>query len=223
MAALGMWHARDRIPVEESLRADWRKAVIKVVEEDYWLTQVFQEDPTLARDWLEARLSEGFKHSYRHDSGLKAAVSALGPEERSQLLLRLPDDYGLEAVVQLLIGDDLDLYAQLLRRGDLEHYHLTPLGGHPDDKWIAKAKLAIGAGYDADLVAHAAVWASPEGFSFWGSGAAVWSEWIERFEPLCKHDDGDIRAVGEAGKRQSTANRNRALAEERHEAIYGLR
>jgi len=223
MAALGMWHARDRIPVEESLRADWRKAVIKVVEEDYWLTQVFQEDPTLARDWLEARLSEGFKHSYRHDSGLKAAVSALGPEERSQLLFRLPDDYGLEAVVQLLVGDDLDLYAQLLRRGDLEHYHLTPLGGHPDDKWIAKAKLAIGAGYDADLVAHAAVWASPEGFSFWGSEAAVWSEWIERFEPLRKHDDGDIRAVGEAGKRQSTANRNRALAEERHEAIYGLR
>jgi len=150
-------------------------------------------------------------------------VSALGPEERSQLLSKLPDDQALEAVVQLLVGDDLDLYAQLLRRGDLEHYHLTPLGGHPDDKWIAKAKLAISAGYDADLVAHAAVWASPEGFSFGGSEAAVWSEWIERFEPLCRHDDGDIRAVGDAGKRQSTANRDRALAEERQEAIYGLR
>ena len=138
------------------------------------------------------------------------------------MLFRLSDEHGLEAVVQLLVGDDLDLYAQLLREEGIEHYHLTPLGGHPDGKWIAKAKLAINAGYDADQIAHAAVWARPEGFSFWGSEAAVWSEWIERFELLCEDDDDDIRAIGESGRRQSAANRDRALAEERHEAIYGL-
>lgn len=223
MTALGMWHARGKIPVEESLRADWRKAVIKVVEEDYWLAQVFQEDPTLAHDWLEARLVEGFKYSYQHDAGLKAAVSEMRSQERSQLLSRLSGENGAEALVQLLVGDDLDLYAQLLREEALKPYHLTLLGGHPDGRWIAKAKLAISAGYDANQVALAAVWASPHGFSFFGSEAAVWSEWIERFELLCKYDDRDIQAVGEAGKRQSTANRNRALVEERHKAIYGLR
>ena len=165
-AALGAWHARDRVPIIESLRNDWCKAITRTAIDDYWLAQVLGHEPELAHDWLQARLAEDFRQSYRHDSALKAAIAALNLEQKSRILADLPAQFGFEEVVLQLVGDNLDLYQQLLENQRLKRFHLIPLAGHPEEIWISKARLALDAGYCPDDIAHAAVWANPAGFCF---------------------------------------------------------
>lgn len=221
-AALGAWHARDKIAIDDSLRGAWRNAILRTTDDDYWLAQLFGDEPELAHDWFQTRVADGFQHSHRHGSALKAAIAALDFEQRSGYLAQLPTKFGFEEIVLQLVGDNLELYRQLLEMQHLRRFHLTPLAGHPEGAWIAKARLALEAGHSPDEIALAAVWANPEGFSIGGSEAAVWSEWLERFERLCEHHESDVRAIGEAGKAQVSALRDRALEQERKEAIYGI-
>lgn len=223
MAALGAWYARDTLPIDNSMRNDWCKAIIHAPVDDLLLAPVLTEEPQVAYDWLRARLAKGSEFSHGHGSDLQSAVDALDTEQKSRLLAELPSAaFGFEKVVLQLIGDNLELYHQLLQDQHLKHFHLTPLAGNPEGPWLQKARLALDAGYSPDDIAYATVWASSEGVAFEGSETAVWSEWVERFDRLCQDDDDGIRAIGEAGKAQTSARRDRALQQERQEAIYGI-
>ena len=48
----------------------------------------------------------------------------------------------------------------------------------------------------------------------------MWAEWVERFDGLCLHEDKRIRKIGEEGKANAQAARQRALEQEKKEAIY---
>lgn len=223
MAALGAWHARDTLPIDDSMRNDWCKAVIHAPVDDYMLKPILVDEPQLAYDWLRARLAQDSEFSHGHGSTLQSAVNALNLEQRSKLVTELPATaFGFEKVVAQLVDDNIELYHLLLQDQRLKHFHLTPLAGTPEGTWLQKARLALDAGYSPDDIAYAAVWAGSEGISFGESEAAVWFEWVERFDRLCQDDDDDIRAIGEAGKAQTSARRDRALRQERKEAIYGI-
>lgn len=222
-AALSTWHSRHRVPISESLREDWCSAIVRTTDDGYLLAQLLLHEPELARRWLEARLREDTLPSHRGDSAFDVAIAAIDKEQKGRLLAELRTEFGFGlVVVGRLVGDDLDLYRQLLEDQRLRSFHLVPLAGEPDQNWIQKARFALDAGYRAGDIASAAVWGSSGMFSFSGSEAATWSQWLERFERLCEDEDADIRAVGEAGKTQVTARRDIALKRERREAVYGI-
>jgi hypothetical protein len=220
-AAKGEWWADPHETIRDSLRNDWRIAVINHVDGDHWLVEVFRRDSVLARDWLQRRLSDGRLKLFRNDETFQAATSALDVEARRHLLPSIPNTFGVEPLIVWLVDGYLDLFRELLKDNRLKNFHLAPLGGELDATWIEKAKIALDAGYGYDQVAGAA-YTYPR-ISFWiGDESAMWSGWVDRFESLQSNDDGRIRRIGEIGKAHAKSNRDRALLGERREAIYGI-
>ena len=222
-AAQGEWHADPEGSVRDSLHEDWREVVIHRVSIGHWLGKVLKDDPLLAYGWLEARMAEQTPRLFSHYKvAVEAAVNALDIEARRRILHRVPETYGVEELVACLVGENLALYRELLNDERLKRLHLVPLVGHPEGVWMEKAKLALDAGYSFEEVAGA-VRSYPLMVVSWsGKESTMWAEWVEQFDRLCSHEDARIRKVGEAGRARAKASRDRAVEQERDEAIYGI-
>jgi len=220
-AARGEWHADPEGTVRDSLCGDWRDVVINRVSNDYWLRRVLKDDPLLAYEWLQARMVKQAPELFRYENTVETAVNALDIEARRRILHQVPETYEVAELVACLVSENLALYRELLNDERLKRLHLVPLLGHPEGVWVEKAKLALDAGYSFEEVANA-VYGYPMIISWDGKESAMWAGWVERFDLLCSHEDERIRKVGEAGKAKAKAFRNRALEQERNEAIYGI-
>ena len=84
---------------------------------------------------------------YGHHNPVEAAIRVIDSEARRQLLSQIPDEYGFDEFVVHLVGENLDLYKDLLNNKHLKRYQLVPLSGHPEGGWIDKDKLALDAVY----------------------------------------------------------------------------
>lgn len=225
-AAGGEWSADPEGTVRDSLGKDWREAVINHVIDDYWLGRALENDPLLACDWLQARLREQYPLLFvsGYERAIKAAVSALDIEARRQVLCQVPETYEMAGLVACLVGENLDLCRELLSNERLKLLHLAPLSGYPEGKWVEMAKLALDAGYSNKEVALAVYGVLGLMSVEWvGSESRMWTGWVERFDRLCSHEDERIRKVGEAGRAYAKGHLEQALAQEREEAIYGMR
>lgn len=214
-AAGGEWHAHPMGSVRPGLRSAWREAVLRC--RDRVPAGALRADPELAKDWLAGRLQDG-EGLWEESDAIREAYAALTPAQRRDLLRLVPDTCGADEVVKNLVGDDVELYRQLLSDQRLAGYHLEPLEGSPEGPWAAKAILALDAGYAARQVAHAtlgSVWS-------WGgdapdSGAGV----IRRFELLESHPDRRMREVGRIGRERVADLVEQHRQRERLEAIHG--
>ncbi len=222
-AAEGEWHAEPQGTVRITLQADWRQVVIDRVRDDYFLSEVFPGNPDLAYLWLSARLRGDTPNWYRYDyeRAIYAATNALDVESKRNLLHQIPERYQFSELVGVLVDSHLDLYRELLSIERLRDFHLVPLAGNPEGVWHDKALIAIEAGYSAQDVSRA-VYGYSMVITWTGNESQMWSEWIERFDRLCSHEDERIRQVGEAGKRRAHSAYESALRQERREAIYGM-
>ncbi len=220
-AAEGEWNAEPVRTVRPSLQNDWNRVVVELVADGYWLSEVFRSDPQIAYEWLRARLRDGSDlDEPSHDRIVHAAVGALNIESRRSLLRELPDDYRMAELIGLLVNNHLDLYRELLSIERLRDFHLIPLAGNPEGVWLDKARLALAEGYRPEQLAGA-VHEYPLVITWTGSEAAMWQEWVERFEPLCSHADESIRQIGIAGRNWAQLAMERARERERREAVYG--
>jgi hypothetical protein len=213
--AMGEWH-RDPVGViRPSLLAAWRKTVVRCVDEPH--QAILRLDPDLAHDWLAPRLKASTL-SFLEGGPVQEALGLLSSAQRSQLLGQIPAGVWAEEEVRWLVGDDLAVYAQLLADQRLREQHLAPLRGRLDDAWIAKALLALSAGYSPEAVARAAHGSS---WSISGSEAGRWEEWAARFRGLCGHPDQRIRYVGQTGEGEALERAEQARRRERREEVYG--
>lgn len=220
-AAKGEWHADPQGEIRESLYETWQNVVVNQAAEGYWLKQVFQRDPALAYRWLETQLARADFMFFRQDESIKAAIDSLDAAARKQLLnLVSSNRFKSNELVAHIVGDDLGVFEALLSSERLVDLHLIPLLGYPEGTWIQKALLALNAGYSAEEVAGAVHGMT---FSWWGSEAAMWGEWVEKFEVLCSHEDERIQTVGVIGRDQARARQDNALQRERNEAVFGRR
>jgi len=64
-----------------------------------------------------------------------------------------------------------------------------------------------------------AIFAAP--MSWIGYESAVWSGWVKDLEQLASADDLAIRAIAVLALERARTNRDRALAQEHHEAVFG--
>jgi hypothetical protein len=221
-AAMGEWRAEPTGTVRESLRDDWRNAVIRAADDDYDLKGIFESDAALAFAWIERRVRTDEHLTIRDEYLVAAAVRVLSAEQREALLNLLPGRTYFMAgeLTQQLVGNDLALYKRVLSAQARKTLHLFPLRGTVDDEWAAKAKLALEAGYppvDIAVAAHGSF------YSWTGDESATWENWEKSFEKLLDDPDPGVRAVAQVGRDDARDNRIKALAAEREEAVRGVR
>ncbi|MFC2047356.1 hypothetical protein ACFLTK_03685, partial [Chloroflexota bacterium] len=217
-AATGEWEATPRGTIRESLKDLWRKVIIKCLEREFEGEEIFRKDPSLAFEWLLLRIKETRTFPYYDNDLLEVALQVINVEQRKTLLESITDGPWYDTVILGIVDDEIELYRDLLRNARLKRFHLSPLSGNPAGAWIDRALLALDAGY-SPLDISQAVYGN---FRFWsGHESTYWAQWVESFKPLLNHNDRRIQNIGQVGRDYSMEQRDRALAEERHEDIYG--
>lgn len=219
MEALGHRYLADEMA--GTIRSAWEAAFIRSARaDDDWLVQrVLERSPHLAEHWLKALLAEPDPRLYRYENALREATGSLSPEARLELLSAVPRAGLHRELVPLLVGDDVDLYRQVLGREDLGHAHLIPLEtSEPIEAWVAKAIAAIQSGYSPETVARRLM-SGP--WEWVGSEADYWERKLEYVLPLVEHEDEVIRRVGRIVHDSFARNRDRAREDEREEAVFG--
>ena len=216
-AAYGEWAADPQGTIREALIEDWRQAVVRSGEKDYWLEEVFRADPNLALEWLLARVNGPDLGYVSLQGAYVHAVTTIDSEGRRQVLRRISRQSGLWELIEYLVGGDLDLYAELLGNEQLAGYHLSPLARYPEGAWIKKAMLALDHGYSPEEIASACC----SEVSWSGKESAMWSDWGKRFDALGSDSDARIREIGTTGSAYVTARRDAAIERERMHDVYG--
>jgi hypothetical protein len=217
--AVGEWLSNPRGSVRESLREEWRRVVVATQGEKHWLGQILSQDSELAREWLFGYLSRRERTFFRDHYASRTAVQALNRADRQRVLQGLPEDFWDVELTAALVGNDLNLFRELLATEKPIWIRLAPLVGKPTEEWIEKAKLAFEAGFTAEQIVSAAY-----GHVWGGSGKLSdgYEAWREAFQPLVAHADERIREIGNIGRARAERERDRALQREHAEGVRGL-
>jgi hypothetical protein len=230
--AAGEWFADPKGVIRDSLREEWRAAILgdrSRDREEYWLTEILQSDAELAYRWLEAQIPTEASMFLRSDNAVSVAAAALDTSQRRALLLRLPEDYTDSWLISLLVGDDLAVYRDFLADARWRQRHLDPLGWPSTGAryenqaditpvWIAKARLALEAGHSpAELAAFTLN--SPKVWS--GTASAMWQSWVEGFGALERHAIPPVSCLGREGVALAVKYRDEARSLEWNEAVLG--
>jgi len=225
-AAIGEWQGDPKGKVRDGLKKEWAKAVLRINYYDYWLGEILKNDPELSFKWLKAHIAQEGHHEMLRV--YKSAITPLDKNKRQELLKLVPNELWRREIVDFIVGDSLELYQILLKDKGKKDLHLLTLHGFKEDtigeetweeeSWIAKAKLALDAGYTTEDIANAIFLF---GWSLSGNESDMWSRWIARYDRLLSNDDPRIQKVGEIGKAKALKNLELALKDERREAIYG--
>jgi hypothetical protein len=173
--------------------------------------------PALPYMILKAKC-EGDGHVFQGDDALPRLAGHLTKAQKMELLgcCRSGPHLGM---VRLLVGDDLDLYEEVLKDKALADSQLEPLMGDPStESWQAKARAAFAAGYSAVEIVRGPFLI---GWSISGPASAYWQGWVERYKNLAVHEDPILNEIGEAGVAYVANWRDSAIEEERREMVLG--
>lgn len=227
--AIGTWVAEPKGEIGESLKEKWRTAVLNIQNEAYWLGEILKKDETLAFEWLTKHIKNT---DIPHDTLqiFNSAIGSLTIDQRKEILKLLPNDFWRTGIVKTLIGDSLDLYQGLLRGHQRSYLHLMPLRlssiesfGKENEEvwneeaWVAKAKIALDAGYSPEEIEDAI----SEGWFWSGKISDMWARWIVFYDKRLQDPDPRIKKVGEIGKAKAKAQYDKELIQEKRESIYG--
>jgi hypothetical protein len=217
-AAIGEWIFDPTTSVRQSLRSEWRRAVLRARKNDYSLGQILEKDPELSYEWLIAHVEDDRLSTDRDVSEMaEHAVVALATDKRTRLLDELREHPVQYKVVERLISDDLKVYQHMLQIQEFAAFHLTPLGDDPDERWDQRALAALTAGYAIEEVLSAA-W--PRAWSWSGHESAYWEKRASAFDALRSHSDGRIRQIASQAASAMRARMRDCQKRERIEAVY---
>lgn len=220
--ARGLWFGEGVATLPPDLSDAWRRIIVTDVD-NYILEDVFRSDSSIALEWLLHRTESAPPRYWLADKSLEVATNVLSPSQRRRVLHSLQEKnqrFGQDELIRLLVGDDPELYRELLENRSLKPYHLAPLGGYPEGAWQELAGLALDAGYTPDELAHAC---RLSGGGWTGKLSAMEAEWAERFGALADHPDPRLQEVGILGCRIAKEQRRLHLEREHEEQVFGLR
>ena len=215
-AAIGEWESEPKGIVRSELLAFWRGAVIEHMTDHESLSAIFGSDSTIAFEWLRKCINEKRDIFWRSEA-VVAAVEVLDSSQKQQLLKDIPDDFRTVDIIRLLIGQDLELYRDLLRNERLKRYHLVPLESEPTSEWLEKALIALNSGYGpleiAKLLFSWGDWT--------GNESEMWADKAKKVQNLILHPDQRVQEIGRLAQAEVENNLERAQDRERNEAVYG--
>ncbi len=235
-AAVGHWHAVQRGRpglVDEEV---WRQAILFSVEVDtvpfnhtgyeYGLREILVGDSDLAEEWLTLGLAKRRRWFRLHCDSfvVQSVIRVLDDGRRRKVLKALLRvwDRATHIIVREMIGQDLDLYQELLNSKDQVEYHLSPLMGKPNWAWWTKAVLALDAGHSVGNVVGATL---KGGIREWtGNESDMWAEWRIAFETLQNLDDNDPRIlqISRRGVEMIRTEEEEAAKRDHRKAVYGI-
>ena len=213
-AAVGHWCADPRGEIEETVEIAWKAAILRSPLSDpqtptdagYWLGEILESDADVAEDAVLAEIGRNgdFWPGFSRGSASAKALKAMTNDGRLRALKALPTDRNRAPVslVGALVGDDLDVYQELLSWENHRRYHLAPLEGIPVGAWAAKAKLAMNAGnFPADIIQST----FPSQYVTSGPLSEFWARWREAFERVQEVNGDDVQLVDLARRGASEA------------------
>ena len=219
----GIWHSSNK-EIDNNVLENWKNGFVESEMEDYFMTDVLNEYPDLAEPWLQKHafdLADNGPESVtlRYEDSMRVATDHLNKEARGRIINQIDKTPYAFYIVKPLVGNDTDLYLELLKKSKRKDLHLLPLYGALNEKWVSKVKAALDFGYSHEEVARAIRWDLYKGWM--GDRSKVWAEWIEKMEPFSNHDDEAIQKVIGIAINEAKHEMERALVEERNEKIFG--
>ena len=230
-AAIGHWSAEPKGTINEALTESWRQAFLRSTLYDaelsqlseYLVGEILANDSDLASEWLIHALSHSNSWFINLLNLAQQAVRDMNSRQRRSVLNALPVDSNrsFDDIVQVLVGEDLNLYRELLDSPQLTKYHLVPLATMPAQPWAMKAILALNAGYSVNAVVEATIL---NGGLWRGSESEMWAGWRRRFEALNENEETDSRIFDLAlqGARVTSEREEQAQKRDRYRAVHGV-
>ena len=217
--AVGMWTGETHGAIPDELRQEWEDAVVGIDDDEYWLEEMLASSPAMAARWLMARIENNDWRALRNRKNVRSACRGLDDMQRLDMLLRLPDRFHRRGVVASLIGDSDELYRQLLRDQTLGDHWKDPLQIGADETWRKHAGIALEEGRTPQEIAAASMLRS----GIWGGPySAHLQGQIEEFAVWLDDPNTGIREIAGHAIEWLSESRERALVDERREAIEGL-
>jgi len=226
--AIGMFRSHRPPAIAESHRSLWHSAVVAGIsailcseshDHLHDLSQLVAFEPSIAREILDSLLaSERKYHGLVTDKFRSELVQHLSKDERRTMLSKCKGLIHSDLPRQL-VGDDLDLFKELLATKELKQFHLDFLVGDPTNAaWAVRAKLALSAGYSHTDIAIATQGGS---FSWEGGLSGYYQMWVDRFEVLKNSGDADLKRIAEEGLKRAVSQRDVHRRSEKKEEIDG--
>jgi len=202
-AAVGEWYHDSRGIIHKSHKSLWRKAIINFIDIGYSAKSIFGADPSIACDWIEARINES-SDLFRIDNIIEMAINTLEIEHRQYLINRIPENFWYQSIIKNLVGKNIVLFKDLLNNERCKDFHLLLLQEYPDEKWVEKVLICLNVGYSHEDVVKA-TFAIGKDLSSDG-----WVKRYQQFERLSSHSDSRIQIITQLCKEQALEYHKRA-------------
>lgn len=225
-AALGEWSRAKHTDQKLHFPNEWRKTILRsplfddlANHDEYWIGDILESDQSLAREWLMRLIKVEDRYiGYGCMEISKKAIATLDHSNRIEFMTNLPQDHELCELLGRLVGDDLDVYRNLLNINHLSLRHLYPLQNLEATNWGEMAVLALDAGYSVDEVVkgthrHSWEWS--------GAESVMWIERKQAFEKFLSHPDLRVTKVATRCIDDLEKQIEKCLERERSEEIYG--
>ncbi len=225
--ALGYW-CTHRGEKDAAFGEVWRRAVLRSafeipggMDSAYWVGDILARDGDLAVEWLMLNQSVRYSpHTSTSKVGEKTA-GALDVERRGRVIQRLAGSDEVaptQKVIQLLVGEEMELYRQLLDSDGLTAQHLDPLQRELDGTWRQLAAMALDRGYTEQNVTQATI---GHVWSWRGSESQMWERRRAAFEAVMDDADCRIVGIGQEGVKEMNERKEAAMRREEAEAVEG--
>ena len=224
--AWGLWHCDPVGEISVKLMTDWKNAIINSHLCDRPLHQIddiLESNPDLAFRWVSAFLDP---------SNQRLAIGAqtidrigelcveLSKQQKSKLITALSPIGTGNWIVAKIIGQDLELYRQLLAREDLNKFHLQPLEEFNLTSWPDFVIAATDSGLSVQHIAQTTFRMS----NMWqGNESDMHKERVKLLQRVDVERHNSLAEVVAKLLEWEQANLEDCLARERHEAVFGER
>jgi hypothetical protein len=152
------------------------------------------------------------------DQVVRQAARSLTEDQRVELLVTVTEPIGFDYLVGPLLGGSVEVFRRMLAVDGRERLCLIALERPKDEVWAEFIVAGHGHGISVEDLARASN--SVSGFS--GSESAGLQERIEQVAPFLEDPREAVRGVASRMTELLVHDRERALADEHEERVWGL-